>query len=1056
MPVPVPGPVARLARDRLRVAAIALLSVSTLLVAGVQTGAVHRFERTLDAEWRGAYDLLVTGPIPVAEHAPVAEAAPGASPGVSPGAAASPAEAPARAAGTVDLFPPNTLGGAEGLMLEQVAAVRAVAGVEVAAPVGQVAFPLLGSSPLYFAVPIDEGTTEPNVQAYRATVRYVTDDGLGERLVDEVTVQVMVDDADLPTTIVTPVEDLPDDWGGCTLLSDGQGERTYTLETAHEPGALRCRSRERTVAAVHQNGGTWSSTDVRDGYVLFEVQRPPQVLSTLTLVDPVAEAALLGEAGAFLAPLTALPAEPTTLSLAEWAATAGGGPAEKLADLLRKNDELARQGFEAAVGEGFMGPGATYVPEPLPVLPVVTSTSPDVELRVEVSVESLGVTFAGTDDRPGAGSPHDLMRPLDLPPALDEATPGTPLGTVERDISSVFVPFVEESIVLPWPGTPAGRDLPQPSRWSLFPHVFAGATVRSPEYERTGEAEAVLHAGEYAATAVEQFNGVSGSAVPIARDATEPGAEAAYVTLPERTGRGFTVAPQLAPVGELDPAAVRAALAGLADVPLGGYDPVRSTLVAGPDGRAVDPVELRPSVSGLGLVNRATTMVGSFEHAAGLAGKAPVSAVRVRVAGIDDYSTANLEKVLAVKEAIEALGLTATLVAGSSPSPVAVTVEDYAFGTLDSEGAQHVGRLGIVEQQWSELGAAARVDVAVGDATTLTLVVGLGATALLVGAAQLVGVPRRRREAAVLALVGWPRGRIARWFVAEDAVGVAVIAVAGAVAVSLAADRRVTAAGVSAVLGLVVVLGLVSVAAAVARPGRSAPALAASDRAGTNPAGTRRRRTTRPQALVLELTDGTGPASGTGTSEIEVVSLGEGAAPPRPRSVPRALGVALFGLHQARQHRAFAAAVLLTTVIVGLGMTVLGVVVLDERERAGESLLATALVDQVLVLRCALAVVALAAGAVLAVLSRRLDLRLRAAQEQVLRAMGWTGRDRRRAHRAEALAIVLPSVLVTALACRLLAGAFRPDDVLLLLALGAGSALLTGLLTLLSPRKDLA
>jgi len=145
-------------------------------------------------------------------------------------------------------------------------------------------------------------------------------------------------------------------------------------------------------------------------------------------------------------------------------------------------------------------------------------------------------------------------------------------------------------------------------------------------------------------------------------------------------------------------------------------------------------------------------------------------------------------------------------------------------------------------------------------------------------------------------------------------------------------------------------------------------------------------------------------------------------------------------------------------VTVGLSVTVVGVIVLDERAATGASRLAEFTTSRVFLTRLGVAAVAVLAGFALAVLTRRLDARIRAAQHEVLRAMGWTGTERRRAHAAEAAAVALPALLVTAAACAALARVFAPDGAspALLAGIGTAAAALVGALTLRSPRPTAA
>ncbi len=964
--IAVPGAMVRLARDWLRLTAVILLCVAMLLVTGLQAGARVTLQSTLDENWRGAYDLFVTVP---------------------PAGGGEPA-----------MLPPNALGPSPGraMAFAQLEQIRALPGVEVAAPIGQIAIPMHGGSGLDFAVPVAQGVTTPQPKAYQATVRLLTDDGLGPRLVQAYQVAVLLDDADLPAKRVVPASEMPDSI--FCVIDDHEW-------AANDPASPElCRTVRRAFAQVRwldRPDDVARLGDIFGGYVVFAVVTPPQVTSALTLVDPIAEAALLGDAGAFLKPLAEQSATVDIDTLEAWAGSASGPRTDELRASIvdvREGQAARRAQLEELGLPPYDGPA-------LPMLPVIVSARPEIPLTVEVSVEGFGPTTI--DARDG------VFSRIVVPESLRPGVSGTPLGSVSLDLSAILDPFTVTQLVAPWPGaTPTGPLPVHPPQPSPFPLVTAAVSIGSAQTEITGEATAVMHGTAFAhqSSLLPEDDGTP-PPLPITDKGNQVGVESVYATLaanvspPPRSDTEETGL-RLAAIGEFDPAVVTPLSTGLSAVPLGGYDPPGSTLVADAAGNPINPVDLRPSVSGLGLVNQATTMIGSFSAARSLLGDRPISAVRVRVAGISGYSPSSIEKVLGVKTAIEALGLRAIMVAGSSPTPVRVMVEDYAFGTLDPAVPQRVGTLGVVEQRGSELGAAVRVDTTVARATTLALVVGLAATALLLGVAQIVAVPRRRREAAILSMMGWRRRRIARWYAAEEVASIIAVVAVGATAVLIARDRALTGIGAGVALTLVLLLGTVTVVASVWRS---------------------RTRATTGRAV---------RSRSTATGRLRGLSLGA------------------FGARQVLLHPSFGLSVLLTTATVGLATTVLHGLLLAERDNAGDSLLATAVADRLLLSRLGLAAVAVGAGIALAVLTRRLDLRIRAAHAQILRAMGWTGKSRQRARAVEAATVLVPAVLLTATACWFVAASLRPGDAHWPAIVGTAAALVTGGLTLLSTSKD--
>ena len=82
---------------------------------------------------------------------------------------------------------------------------------------------------------------------------------------------------------------------------------------------------------------------------------------------------------------------------------------------------------------------------------------------------------------------------------------------------------------------------------------------------------------------------------------------------------------------------------------------------------------------------------------------------------------------------------------------------------------------------------------------------------VLLAVVQLGSVPARRTQAGVLRQLGWRRGRIARWLLAEEAIALALAAIVGVIAVAIASVREVAAVSVAVSLLFVVVTSLVAV-----------------------------------------------------------------------------------------------------------------------------------------------------------------------------------------------------------------------------------------------------
>jgi hypothetical protein len=138
----------------------------------------------------------------------------------------------------------------------------------------------------------------------------------------------------------------------------------------------------------------------------------------------------------------------------------------------------------------------------------------------------------------------------------------------------------------------------------------------------------------------------------------------------------------------------------LSRVPLGPYQPTAAAPADPASRKALGGSDLLPNVNLGGLVTQPVQLITAlaalpalenayYSGGAALA-RAPISVIRVRVAGVTGPGQASLDRVKAVAEQIEArTGLTVDIVIGSSPAPTTIAVPPGKFGTpalLLSEG----------------------------------------------------------------------------------------------------------------------------------------------------------------------------------------------------------------------------------------------------------------------------------------------------------------------------------------------------------------------------------
>ncbi|MFI5832368.1 FtsX-like permease family protein [Micromonospora sp. NPDC051300] len=247
-----------------------------------------------------------------------------------------------------------------------------------------------------------------------------------------------------------------------------------------------------------------------------------------------------------------------------------------------------------------------------------------------------------------------------------------------------------------------------------------------------------------------------------------------------RLGRGAQDARQWKAVGLFDPEKLTG-FSDLGRVPLETYEPPRA---AGADDRsraALSGRPLEPSGNPAGYLSAPPLLLTNLASLPGLlsAGSspqrtAPISAIRVRVAGVDGYRERAAERVRLIAERIATTtGLDVDITLGSSPAPQTVDLPAGAFGRPDLR----------LTEKWSALGVASVITRAVDRKSAVLFALVLVVCALFLGNAVTAAVRDRRAELAVLACLGWPARRIGALVLGEVA---ALGLVAGLLAVGLA------------------------------------------------------------------------------------------------------------------------------------------------------------------------------------------------------------------------------------------------------------------------------
>ncbi|MDR2620406.1 MAG: hypothetical protein LBC29_04745, partial [Propionibacteriaceae bacterium] len=679
--------------------ASALLACGLLLAVVVLGARVNaRVQAVLDENWRGSYDILVTVP------------------GGGLDAVAT--------AGLVDANFVATAGQG-GISLEQLERIRAINGVEVAAPVGMV-----GSLGHLIAVPMLDVIDDPVV-------------GVSDLSGDDWV-------ASLKTTVV--------------LQGSGGDDESVVMS-----GGGRVWLRKRPESAITES----SQYEFYLGYsagvlglkpiptdTFFEILlgKLPRFSSVIFAVDPVAETQLLGvENAAFLAPLVELAtltgvsgdAVPDARVVDEtWAAY--------IPDMFStQRDEFAQIIVDA---EG-------YYSEPVPVVPMVVNNEParKLILRLEIAVATADVSDLSVDSMTLAG-----LKAADF----------VPYTTLELDVSTALLPFYTPEYRLLLPES-VGADRSSEIRAASAPEEDTGYVLTGrPDYENTTAPNGAT-AFEVVPRDVVFVDGYTEPETAIFSEIeTEVKQVRSYRSAVKANDYVYST---VAPLGSFS-------TGELADFGVGdlsyvsmGYSSAVDTWRVSETG---ERVPVLPNLSNLDFITAAPGAFTDLEGGALLRGETPIDAVRVRVAGITSYSPQTQAKIADIAGQIELLGLEATVVAGSSPQSISLFVPDYY---VDKTGAE--ADLGWVSQDWATLGAAVDVEQALSGTVLVLVGVALLSGAAGLSVSAVVNAKGVRSAVRVLREVGWRRARILRQVVRELAPASLLTVAVGVGCLLLGAER---------------------------------------------------------------------------------------------------------------------------------------------------------------------------------------------------------------------------------------------------------------------------
>ena len=731
--------VQRFIRSRVLLLTASILIAAMFLSVLVQGQSQAALNRTVDQNSRGLYDILVQ----------------------------------AKADDNGGLMQPDIATGQGGIGFDQLDALRKLTGTSVAAPISLVsrvtqtlesprldATDYLGYNAGLAGTAGDPGATEPS--KWPAAESVLSDTPKNYRLT------------------------------ASAVSSDGQSDHTL-FKTMAEGSLGKARLIEEQVAGGQnvrierpegETGIKFPAPAGGSEHNLFNLSvalpLAPQVTEAVVAVDPVAERALLGPAGDFLAPLEkAPPADGRN-------AGAVGRHFESLFTTGIGMDELKE-------GPDFLGVKLKYW---APLMSQYQQAKRDGQLTEDSQAIPLIVR---------SGTSLDLKYSVKIEEIDGSGNVVQDVGTTTRSLDKDYLPFVSKSpFALAWPGS---RDLTQllgdtggfsqglynPATWSTD---FASAPkYQDGEPTDNGAVDKIATPGDW--ITVNRLPEKAANGAPVDQTQRKPVDERAYR---EDLETGRKLATPLAMVyGTFDAGQVTAAAGDVNRLPLGGYDATPFTLVRDASGKDVGNTELKPSLSATGLASQSAGAITDYTGLAAARGygdnASVIDAVRVRAKVPGSWKEAGPEVEKLANE-IRDMGLQATIVAGSAREDTSIFVPGYSRDDAGKESP-----LGTVQQSWVRQDAADIVSDSLTGTNLTLLFLTLCGAALLTGASTVSYVRKRRSEAGTLRAMGWTQRRIRSWVLAEFGVGAALLAGAGIV-LSLVSWNPATAVVSAAVLAL--------------------------------------------------------------------------------------------------------------------------------------------------------------------------------------------------------------------------------------------------------------
>lgn len=701
-------------------------------------------------------------------------------------------------------------------------------------------------------------------------------------------------------------------------LTDASGTRT--VDSQQMTGVFRAPNSDPDRSIFRSDGSSNSSTGPEGTSI--SGPKLPNFSSSVIAVDPQAEKELLGGKGDFLDPLTKVGSGPRAL-----------GQVVNQSWFLAANTE-----FPSAIGlaqSRAMNDGGLST-----AIPLLVNSTPQSKMTMEVSLSKSETRVKSWP-----------TMAQEVQAAAEKAT-FAPVDMQNKDLTNLLVPFATGNLAVPWPGTSnAQGEVENFGAGGLLSPLLVGR----PRYDTRIPPTAGDAATPSFTVQPDGLVSIDGGGPP-----ASPGAGVqSYRKASATDGSDPLASTTNIPVGSFTRADLPSDDGSASYTPYGAYDPAITTPLSS-TGEAFSGPPVVANSSGLDFISPLPGAITDLEGATALRGSAPIDAVRVRVAGISNYTPEATATVTQIAAELQAMDFEVSVVAGASPQQVNIYVPSYKVGPTGA-----TADLGWVSQDWTTLGAAVLVAGTVTSLSTTLLIVALIVTLLSLLAAVWANRDSRRQEAEVLSNLGWGSSKIVKWVIGPHAIATVLIVVCGITTITLAGFSGPAVLAASLAVGIAV-LGL------------------------------------------LVITFDLRPRS---------------AKHPRSRSRLKAsiLTAQKLGLSRLVAHPGTVVGRSLSWTVVSVGAALMVTALLQANNRIGKTRLAGITIDKTAAVQLGLVALTLIAGWTLAALAQRVDGASTRQQRQTLTQAGWAPSDLRKMALSQTGVIAGLAVIMTAVSLAVLA-----------------------------------